>query len=245
MYIADMDQKKFKIIIGFIYIIILVGFLYLLFFNLSISDISSYNFIQNYQDKLNLFKSKNIFALIVIFILFVNIWVFMMGFGTPVAIIGGFIFGKWVGTFLTAFSLSTGSLMLYFLGKYFFYEFLKEKYYNKFKFLNNLFKNSELPVMIIYRFVGLVPFFIANLIPVIFNIKPLNYFVGTLIGILPSVFVFVSLGSGFSEAIYQYDDYPSFVELVKVPGIYLPIIGFVVILAISYFLRKKFFKINE
>ena len=133
MYIADMDQKKFKIIIGFIYIIILVGFLYLLFFNLSISDISSYNFIQNYQDKLNLFKSKNIFALIVIFILFVNIWVFMMGFGTPVAIIGGFIFGKWVGTFLTAFSLSTGSLMLYFLGKYFFYEFLKEKYYNKFK----------------------------------------------------------------------------------------------------------------
>ena len=88
MYIADMDQKKFKIIIGFIYIIILVGFLYLLFSNLSISDISSYNFIQNYQDKLNLFKSKNIFALIVIFILFVNIWVFMMGFGTPVAIIG-------------------------------------------------------------------------------------------------------------------------------------------------------------
>ena len=146
---------------------------------------------------------------------------------------------------MTAFSLSTGSLMLYFLGKYFFYEFLKEKYYNKFKFLNNLFKNNELPVMIIYRFVGLVPFFIANLVPVIFNIKPLNYFAGTLIGILPSVFVFVSLGSGFSEAIYQYDDYPSLVELIKVPGIYLPIVGFVMILAISYFLRKKFFKINE
>ena len=245
MYIADMDQKKFKIIIGFIYIIILVSFLYLLFSNLSISDISTYNFIQNYQDKLNLFKSKNIFTLIVIFILFVNIWVFMMGFGTPVAIIGGFIFGKWVGTFLTAFSLSTGSLMLYFLGKYFFYEFLKEKYYNKFIFLNKLFINNELIVMIIFRFVGLVPFFLANLIPVIFNIKPFNYFFGTILGILPSVFIFVSLGSGFSSAMYSHDSYPSIIELIKIPEIYLPIIGFFIIVVLSYFLRKKFFKIKQ
>ena len=245
MYIVHMEEKKFKIIIGFVYIIILVGFLYLLFSNISISDISSYNFVQSYQDKLNTFKSKNIFVLIVIFILFVNIWVLMMGFGTPVAIIGGFIFGKWIGTLLTVLSLSTGSLMLYFLGKYFFYELLKEKYYEKFKFLNNLFKSSELPVMIIYRFVGLVPFFIANLIPVIFNIKSSNYFIGTIIGILPAVFLFVSLGNGFSEAIYHYNDYPSVTDLMKEPGIYLPIIGFISILIISFFLRKKFFKINE
>ena len=245
MYIVHMEEKKFKIIIGFVYIIILVGFLYLLFSNISISDISSYNFVQSYQDKLNTFKSKNIFVLIVIFILFVNIWVLMMGFGTPVAIIGGFIFGKWIGTLLTVLSLSTGSLMLYFLGKYFFYELLKEKYYEKFNFLNNLFKSSELPVMIIYRFVGLVPFFIANLIPVIFNIKSSNYFIGTIIGILPAVFLFVSLGSGFSEAIYNYNNYPSVTDLMKEPGIYLPIIGFIFILIVSFFLRKKFFKINE
>tara|TARA_Y100000590_G_scaffold454891_1_gene602504 strand:- start:623 stop:1351 length:729 start_codon:yes stop_codon:yes gene_type:complete len=240
-----MEQKKFKIIIGFIYTIILISFLYFLLSSISISDISSYNFIQSYQDRLVLFKSKNIFTLIIIFILFVNFWVLLLGFGTPVAIIGGFIFGKWAGTLLTALSLSSGSLILYFLGKYFFYEFLKKKYYKKFNYLNSIFKNNELPVMIIFRFVGLVPFFIANLIPVIFNIKPINYFVGTLIGILPSVFVFVSLGNGFSEAIYQYENYPSFVNLIKMPEIYLPIFGFILIILISFILRKKFFKINE
>ena len=99
--------------------------------------------------------------------------------------------------------------------------------------------------MIIYRFVGLVPFFIANLIPVIFNIKSSNYFIGTIIGILPAVFLFVSLGSGFSEAIYNYNNYPSVTDLMKEPGIYLPIIGFIFILIVSFFLRKKFFKINE
>jgi len=113
-----MKQKNFKIIIGLIYLIILVGFLYLLFSNIGISDISSYNFIQNYQEKFYQFKSKNTFVLIVIFILFVIIWVLMMGFGTPVAIIGGFIFGKWIGTLLTTLGLTTGSVMLYLLGKY-------------------------------------------------------------------------------------------------------------------------------
>ena len=245
MYIENMDQKKFKILIGIAYSIILVYFLYELLSRVSFEDITSYSFVQSHQDKLESFKSKNIFALVIIFILFANIWVLMLGFGTPLAIISGFIFGKWAGTLLAVLSLSTGSLMLYFLGKYFFYNFLKEKYYNKFIFLNKLFLNNELIVMIIFRFVGLVPFFLANLIPVIFNIKPFNYFFGTLLGILPSVFIFVSLGSGFSSAIYSLNSYPSVSELIKIPEIYLPIIGFIVIVVLSYFLRKKFFKIKK
>ena len=83
--------------------------------------------------------------------------------------------------------------------------------------------------------------FLANLLPVIFNIRPFNYFFGTLIGILPSVFIFVSLGNGFSEALYQYDNYPSMKELIKVPGIYLPILGFILVVILSYFVRNKFF----
>ena len=241
-YIANMDQKKFKILIGFIYTIIIVYFLYELLTRVSLQDITSHNFIQSYQEKLALYKSKNILILIIVFCIFVNFWVLMLGFGSPVAIIAGFIFGQWMGTLLTALSLSTGALMLYFLGKYFFYDFLKKKYQNKFNFLNKIFKSNELTIMIIYRFVGLVPFALANLLPVIFSIRPFNYFFGTLIGILPSVFIFVSLGNGFSEALYQYDNYPSLKELIKEPGIFQPIIGFILIIFISYFVKKKFFK---
>ena len=48
-YIANMDQKKFKILIGFIYTIIIVYFLYELFTRVSLQDITSYNFIQSYM----------------------------------------------------------------------------------------------------------------------------------------------------------------------------------------------------
>ena len=93
--------------------------------------------------------------------------------------------------------------------------------------------------MIIFRFVGLVPFFLANLLPVIFSIKAKNYFLGTLIGILPSIFVMSSLGSGLNSAIYQFETFPSFYSLLILPEIYLPILGFLTIIIISFFLKKK------
>ena len=94
--------------------------------------------------------------------------------------------------------------------------------------------------MIIFRFVGFVPFFIANLLPVIFNIKVKNYYLGTFIGILPSIFILSSLGSGLSDAIYQFETFPSLTSLIALPEIYLPIIGFFSIIVASIFLKKIF-----
>ena len=92
--------------------------------------------------------------------------------------------------------------------------------------------------MIIFRFVGLVPFFIANLLPVIFNISIKNYYLGTLIGIFPSVFIMVSLGSGLSNVINANETMPSFLSLIMLPEIYFPIIGFLIIVVLSVFLKK-------
>ena len=165
-----------------------------------------------------------------------------LGFGTPVALIGGFIFGKWLGTLLITVGLSVGALCLYLVGKYFFYDFLKDKLLFKFKYLEKTFYNKQLFVMIIFRFVGLVPFFIANLLPVIFNITIKNYFIGTFVGIIPSIFVLSSLGSGISDAIFQFETFPSFASLIILPEIYLPILGFLSIILTSLFLKKIFKK---
>ena len=69
----------------------------------------------------------------VFFFLFTIFWVSLLGFGTPIILIGGFIFGKWLGTILVVFSLSVGALCLYSMGKYFFYELLKKNLLSRFK----------------------------------------------------------------------------------------------------------------
>ena len=236
-----MDKiKKIKIIMGLIYLVILSIFFYFLFHNFNFEDISSIKVIHSNQDQLNILKENNLILLISIFFLLTVLWVVLLGFGSPVALIGGFIFVKWIGTIIVTTALSIGALCLYIFAKYFLYDFLKVNLFTKFKNLNLMFQKKELLVMIIFRFVGIVPFFLANLLPVIFNINAKNYLIGTFIGILPAVFIMVSLGSGFSDAIYSFDKFPSLLSLIALPEIYFPLIGFFFILVLSVFLKKKF-----
>jgi len=236
-----MDKiKKIKIFIGLIYLVILSIFLYFLFHNFNFKDISSIKVIQSNQDQLNILKENNLILLISIFFLLTVLWVMLLGVGSPIALIGGFIFGKWIGTIVVTTALSVGALCLYIFAKYFLYNFLKEKLFKKFKNLNLMFQKRQLLVMIIFRFVGVVPFFLANVLPVIFNINSKNYLIGTFVGITPAVFIMVSLGSGFSNAIYGFDKFPSFLSLIGLPEIYFPLIGFFFILVLSILLKKKF-----
>ena len=232
--------KKVKISLGVIYLVILTIFIYFLFNYFDFEDISSIKVIQSNQDQLNILKENNLILLISIFFFITVLWVFLLGFGSPVALIGGFIFGKWIGTIVVTLSLSIGALCLYIFAKFFLYEFLKEKLFMKFKKLDLMFQKKQLLVMIIFRFVGVVPFFLGNLLPVIFNINAKNYLLGTIIGIMPAIFVMVSLGSGINEAIYSFEEFPSLLSLIFLPEIYFPIIGFLIILILSIIFKKKF-----
>ena len=232
--------KKIKIVIGLIYLVVLSVFLYFLFQNFSFEDIKSIKVIQSNKDQLNILKENNLILLISIFFLLVVLWIVFLGFATPIALIGGFIFGKWIGTIIVTTALSIGALCLYIFAKYFLYDFLKENLFTKFKNLNLMFQKKQLLVMILFRFVGLVPFVLANLLPVIFNINAKNYLIGTFVGILPAMFIMVSLGSGFSDAIYSFDKFPSLLSLIALPEIYFPLIGFFFIFVLSLVLKRKF-----
>ena len=232
------QEKKIKFLLGLLYLSILISFLFILFSNFDLEEISTYEFIQKNKDHLNLLKQNKLIFLILIFFVFTIFWVSLLGFGSPIALLGGFIFGKWIGSLLVVFSLTTGSLCLYLIGKYFFYKFLNKKLHNKFNYLEKIFSKNELLIMIVFRFVGLVPFFIANLLPVIFGVSIKNYYLGTLIGIFPAIFIMVSLGSGLSNVINTSEAMPSFLSLIMLPEIYFPVIGFLIIVVLSIFLKK-------
>ena len=93
---------------------------------------------------------------------------------------------------------------------------------------------------LVYRFIGGIPFFIANTMPVIFNVKIKNYFLGTLIGMVPQLFIMVSIGSGLEKIIEANSSPPSFLEIVLSKDIYLPLLAFLIIVVISIFLKKNY-----
>ena len=98
-------------------------------------------------------------------------WVFLLGFGSPIALVAGFIFGKWLGVLLAVSALSIGATILYIFVGYFFKDLIIEKFLSKFKNLETKFKKNEFIFFLVYRFVGGIPFPIANLLPILFNVK--------------------------------------------------------------------------
>ena len=92
--------KKIKLFIGLFYLILVGVFLLYFFSKFSIQEITSYDFIKNNRDYFFSLRENNLFLLSVMFFLFTIVWVCAAGFGSPIAIFGGFIFGKWIGSLI-------------------------------------------------------------------------------------------------------------------------------------------------
>ena len=235
-------SKKVKITLGLFYLLVVSSFLYFFLSKFTLEELTSYEFIKNNRDYFFGLKQANLFLISLIFLLLTIIWVLMAGFGIPVSLLAGFIFGKWFGTFILIIGLTIGATILYTLGNYFFKEIIKEKFLTKFKNLEIKFKKSEFIYLLIYRLVGGIPFAISNVLPCIFNVKKSNFFWATLIGITPPSFLLVSIGSGLEKIIEQNLEAPSMIDLIYSPDIYIPVLAFVLLILITIIARKIFYK---
>ena len=236
------NTKNIKIIIGIAYILIISIFLWFFFQNFTIQDFTSYQLIKENRETLEIIKNKNIILSSFLFFTGTVIWVLLLGFGSPIFLVGGFIFGKWLGTFLVVFGLSSGATLLYIFANFFLKDIIKEKFSARFSNLTDKFKENEFIYFLIYRFVGGIPFFISNILPTLFNIKIKNFFLGSIIGMAPQLFVGVSLGAGLNRILEENQEAPSIFELILNPDIYLPIGGIIFLVLIAVYLRKFFFK---
>ena len=235
-------EKNIKFILGLTYILIIIVFLWFFFEQFSIQDFTSYELIKKNRDTLNNLKNVNIFLSSLIFLIVIIVWVLLLGFGSPIFLIGGFIFGKWVGTILVVLGLTLGSTLLYYFANFLIKDLIYKKFSSKFKYLTEKFKRNELAYFILYRAVGGIPFFLQNLLPLLFNVKIRNYFFGTIIGLTPQLFVGVSLGAGIDKIIQENEKLPSIWKMLKTPDIYLPLLCMFLIFLLAIYFRKKFFK---
>ena len=235
--------KKIKTFIGLSYLILVCLFLYFFFSKFSLQDLTSYDFIKQNRSYFFELKNSNLFLISITFLLLTILWVFpFLGFGSPVALFGGFIFGKWIGTLIVVLGLSFGATFLYMFGNYFLKDFIREKFLNKYQSLEMKFKKSEFIYLLIYRFIGGIPWQLSCLLPTLFNVKVKNFFFATIIGIIPQIFLAVSIGSGIEKIIDQNSKIPKITDVIFSPDIYIPISAFFGLILFTIFLRKIFYK---
>ena len=239
----NVNSLNLKIILGIIYLAIISICLYFLFSIVDIKDLMSYEFIKSNKDVILKYKNENFLFLTVIFFIFSVVWVLFLGFAMPLLIFSGFVFGKWWGILIVLVSTTIGATLLYILVGFFFREMIEKKLAPKFVKLRRFFIKNDIIYFMSYRFVGGggTPYAIQNILPILFNMSVKNYVIATFVGSMPSMFVTVALGSGI-ESIIDKNESLSIFRVINSPEIYLPIIGFFIILVIAFLIKKFYFK---
>ena len=236
-------SKNFKLFLGFAYLLILTVFLYFIFSNIQINKLNDFSYYKELQLSLDSFITSNFLINITYFFIFSIIWVSLLGFGSPILIISGILFGKWIGTIISVLSMSLGALALYSMASFFFRDIVKNILERKFQRYIQLFQKNEFYYFFIYRFIGGlgVPFFLQNVFPILFNMKKINYFLSSFLGFIPSFFILNTVGAGLNIYIEKAENF-NFLELILTPEIYFPILMFIVLMILSLIIKKNFFK---
>tara|TARA_E500000178_G_scaffold215259_1_gene212568 strand:+ start:237 stop:953 length:717 start_codon:yes stop_codon:yes gene_type:complete len=235
-------DKNIKITLGSIYLIILVIFLYFLFLNFDISRIDDFSYYKTIQERIENVIGENLVFNLFLFFIFSIIWVVLLGFGSPLLLLSGIIFGKWIGTFISLISISIGTLFLYIIGSYFFSNIINKVLKNKFSKFIERFQKNEFYYFFAFRAAGGlgIPFFLQNLLPVIFKIKNHNYFFASLFGFIPHFYIWNAIGAGINKFVKISDEF-NLLNLILSRDIYVPILIFVVIILISLIIKNFFF----
>ena len=230
-----LESSNFKIYLGGLYLIVLFAAIYFFWLTFDLKDLTSYDLIKENREVILTYKDNNIFFLtIIFFIITICLNLLLCPMLLPTLIIG-FIFGKWLGTLILIFGNTIGGFLLYRLAKTFFSDLIEKKFKARFSKFIDFFKKNEFLYFMCFRFIGGggTPFPIQNILPVLFSMSSKNYIFATLLGILPTTFVTVALGSGIETIIDQNAEL-SFLPVIQSPETYLPIIGFFIILIVNY-----------
>ena len=183
--------------------------MYFIFTAIEVNRLNDFTYYKELQTKLDTFISTNIITNLIYFFIFAIVWVALLGFGSPILIISGVLFGQILGTFISVISISIGALILYTIGNFFFRDLVKSILEKKFEKYIRLFQKNELFYFFIYRFVGGlgVPFGLQNLIPILFGMKKINYFLSSFFGFIPGFFIINTIGAGLNLYISLADNF--------------------------------------
>ena len=228
------NRKKIFLIF---FLIVISSFWLIYFFNRDFFELKTLfinlDNIQNYISNNFLFS----------FLIFTFSYCLLIVCNFPIAsllsLIGGFLYGTWIGGIGIIVGGTIGSFIVFLVAKLFFHDYISKKLLQRYSFITQYFQKNELELMLLIRLIPGIPFFAQNLILAGLGAKRIKFFFTTLVGLSPWAIIFASIGQGLEE-IFIEDQALSFTLIAK-PEYLIPI-SLIIILVILILIFKKKFK---
>jgi len=230
--------SKIKIFLGLAYLGI-VSLVVIAFFYFGANTFLSPSYLVENKNYIFELRDQNLFLISSVYFFFSIIWVFLMGFGTPLVVFAGFAFGTILGSILSIFSFTIGATLLYLFANHYFKDLVEKYLGTKYASIKQNVNQNELSYFFSLRVIPGIPFPIKNLLPVLFNMKLKNFFLATLFGEAAPIIISVSIFSGLSNAFESNKDLN--LNLLFSPEIFFPLLALAMMSLIANFVKKKYF----
>lgn len=129
---------------------------------------------------------------------YIGIYAAIVALSLPVAtvltLLGGFLFGQWVGTLLIVLGATCGATAVFLVARSALGQTLREKAGPLYQRVSKNMQQNAISYMLFMRLVPLFPFVLVNIVPALFNVRIGTYILTTAVGIIPGSFVYANLG---------------------------------------------------
>lgn len=171
-------------------------------------------------------KAYGIWA-ILLFILCYGVIVALSLPGATVATLtGGFLFGLFPGVLFNMSGAVLGASVLFLAARWGLGDWLASKIdasEGRIHKIKQGIDENQWSMLFLIRFLPVVPFFVANLLPALFGVRFSRFFISTALGIIPGALVLTSVGAGLGT-VFEQEEMPDLSVLFSAP-VLLPVLG--------------------
>ncbi len=143
--------------------------------------------------------------------------------GAVLTVLGGFLFGTWLGMFYVVFGATLGAIAVFLAARTALGAILRARVGGALNRMERGFRENALSYMLVLRLIPVFPFWLVNLVPAFLGVPLGIYALGTVLGIIPGTFVYASVGNGLG-AIFDADETPD-LGVIFAPEVLVPILG--------------------
>jgi uncharacterized membrane protein YdjX (TVP38/TMEM64 family) len=173
-------------------------------------------------------------------ILYIASYTLVVAFSVPGAtimtLIGGFLFGPFLGGLWVVLSATTGATLTFLAVNTAFGEMLKNRAGDKLKRVTQGFTEHAFNYLIFLRLVPIFPFFMINIAAGVVGVRLRTFVITTFFGIMPGSFVYAWVGGGLGYTLSQGKNIN--MGIIFQPQVLFPMIA-LALLAIMPVLIKK------
>lgn len=165
--------------------------------------------------------THRILAMGIFFVGYMLIIAFSLPVGTPCTLLGGFLFGIFMGTTLSVIAATVGATIVFLAARGAFADALRRRAGDWFARMEEGLNRNAFSYLLFLRFVPVFPFWLINIAPAFFRVPTRTFALTTFLGIIPGTAVYAGVGAGLDK-VFDMDRTPD-LDTLRDPHLLLPL----------------------